>query len=189
MDSWRRCIVTVLLFFWQTRGTHWRLRLRALFRGHEGAMTGSIKDIKEVMHDEDGPKQAATASPILSTALALGFTSHTHHTAHACGPSLCVHACDCMHGCVAWRAWRGRYVNMDNEASMLHELLARVELLSANLEQREPEKGKVFMKTNTSQWTIKHWQSTKDKVLEETGARDLVKAKSKRCVSAPKEHM
>ena len=49
------------------------------------------------------------------------------------------------------------------EASMLHELLARVELLSAQMQKRDPYKSNVFMKTNTNQWTVQRWKVSADK--------------------------
>jgi hypothetical protein len=46
---------------------------------------------------------------------------------------------------------------------MLHELLARVELLSAQMQKRDPYKSNVFMKTNTNQWTVQRWKDSADK--------------------------
>ena len=50
------CCVTVSLVFWQTCGTHWRVRLRALCQGKKGAMTTDIKDLRQEMQDPDVPK-------------------------------------------------------------------------------------------------------------------------------------
>ena len=51
-----------------------------------------------------------------------------------------------------------KYVNLDNEASMMHEMLARVEMISASMEKRAPSKDRVFLKTDTNAWTRDQWK-------------------------------